>query len=60
MNIRLPIPPPPPEFPRYVAAPDPTPKLEAESATEEDEEDTFGGRRRMAPRNAKNLTKEEK
>ena len=39
-----------------VAAPDPTTQLEAESATEEADEDTSGGRRRVAPRNATNLT----
>ena len=43
-----------------VAAPDPTPQLEAESATEEAEEDTSGGRRRVASRKATNLTEEEK
>ena len=43
-----------------VAAPDPTSEHEAESATEEAEEDTFGGRRRVAPRNATDLTEEEK
>ena len=43
-----------------VAAPDPTPQLEAESVTEEAEEDTSGGRRRVAPRNATDLAEEEK
>ena len=51
---------PPLDEEEHVAAPDPTPQLEAESATEEAEEDTSGGRRRMAPRNATNLTMEEK
>ena len=43
----------------HVTAPDPTPQLEAESATKEAEEDTSSGRRRMAPRNARHLTEEE-
>ena len=66
MNISLQIPPPPPppitplDEEEHVAAPDPTPQLEAESATEEAEEDTSGGRRRVEPRNAINLTEEEK
>ena len=43
------------------AAPDPTPQLiEAESATEKAEENTSGGRRRVASRNATNLKLEEK
>ena len=62
MNTRLQSPPPitllDEEEP--VAAPDSTPQLEAKSATEEAVEDTSGGRRRMAPRNATNLTEEEK
>ena len=58
-------PPPPPQLPpldeeEHVAAPDPTPQLEAESATENAEEDTSGGRRRVTPRTATNLTEEEK
>ena len=43
-----------------VAALDPTPQLEAESATEEAEEETSSCRRRVAPRTATNLTEEEK
>ena len=45
MNIRLQSPPPPPITPldeeEPVAAPDPTTQLEAESATEEAEEDVW-------------------
>ena len=62
MNISLQIPPITPlDEEEPVAAPEPTTQLEAESTTctDEAEEDTSGGRR-MAPRNATHLTKEEK